>query len=174
MALVNQPVLGINLRKNKNSKSLAFGKYYPEVDRQKTLNIRGFAQHMIDHGCVFDRGDIESILIKVTECLPELVAQGIGVQLGELGIFYPSAEVKNPVANIPAMEGLDPRDVVKAIHIRFLPNASKLEDLSGPAFKDRCTLELRNIVEKVEVDGKAVQRLTPIATALADYNHENP
>ena len=96
------------------------------------------------------------------------------VQLGELGIFYPSAEVKNPVANIPAMEGLDPRDVVKAIHIRFLPNASKLEDLSGPAFKDRCTLELRNIVEKVEVDGKAVQRLTPIATALADYNHENP
>ena len=174
MALTNSAVLGINLRKNTNSKSLAFGKYYPEVDRQKTLTIRGFAQHMIDHGCVFDRGDIESILIKVTECLPELVAQGIGVQLGELGIFYPSAEVKDPVVSIPAMEGLDPRDVVKAIHIRFLPNASKLEDLSGPAFTDRCTRELRNIVEKVEVDGKAVQRLTPIATALADYNHENP
>ena len=174
MALTNSAVLGINLRKNTNSKSLAFGKYYPEVDRQKTLTIRGFAQHMIDHGCVFDRGDIESILIKVTECLPELVAQGIGVQLGELGIFYPSAEVKDPVISIPAMEGLDPRDVVKAIHIRFLPNASKLEDLSGPAFKDRCTLELRNIVEKVEVDGKPVQRLTPITTAIADYNHENP
>ena len=174
MALVNQPVLGINLRKNKNSKSLAYGKYYPEVDRQKTLNIRGFAQHMIDHGCVFDRGDIESILIKVTECLPELVAQGIGVQLGELGIFYPSAEVKNPVISIPAMEGLDPRDVVKAIHIRFLPNSSKLEDLSGPAFKDRCTLELRNIVEKVEIDDKPQQKLTPITTAIAQYKHDNP
>lgn len=169
MALTNSAVLGINLRKNTNSKSLAFGKYYPEVDRQKTLTIRGFAQHMIDHGCVFDRSDIESILIKVTECLPELVAQGIGVQLGELGIFYPSAEVKNPVANIPAMEGLDPRDVVKAIHIRFLPNASKLEDLSGPAFKDRCTLELRNIVEKVEIDDKPQQKLTPIATACISW-----
>ena len=38
--------LGINLRKNTNSKSLAFGKYYPEVDQQKTLSLRGFAQHM--------------------------------------------------------------------------------------------------------------------------------
>ena len=174
MALTNSAVLGINLRKNTNSKSLAYGKYYPEVDRQKTLTIRGFAQHMIDHGCVFDRGDIESILIKVTECLPELVAQGIGVQLGELGIFYPSAEVKNPVISIPAMEGLDPRDVVKAIHIRFLPNSSKLEDLSGPAFKDRCTLELRNIVEKVEIDDKPQQKLTPITTAIAQYKHDNP
>ena len=42
--------LGINLRKNTNSKSLAFGKYYPEVDQQKTLSLRGFAQHMVDHG----------------------------------------------------------------------------------------------------------------------------
>ena len=173
MALVNQPVLGINLRKNKNSKSLAYGKYYPEVDRQKTLNIRGFAQHMIDHGCVFDRGDIESILIKVTECLPELVAQGIPVQLGELGIFHPEAEVNNPVISIPAMEGADPRDIVKAIHIRFLPNSSKLGDLSGKAFKDACSLELRNIVEKVEIDGKSYQHLTPIATAIAEYNQEN-
>ena len=50
MALVNNPVMGINLRKNKNSKNAGYGKYYPEVDLQKTLTIRGFAQHLIDHG----------------------------------------------------------------------------------------------------------------------------
>ena len=32
MALVNNPVMGINLRKNKNSKNSGFGKYYPEVE----------------------------------------------------------------------------------------------------------------------------------------------
>jgi len=42
--------MGINLRKNKNSKNAGYGKYYPEVDLQKTLTIRGFAQHLIDHG----------------------------------------------------------------------------------------------------------------------------
>jgi len=36
MALVNNPVMGINLRKNKNSANTGFGKYYPEVDMQKT------------------------------------------------------------------------------------------------------------------------------------------
>ncbi|MBQ9656341.1 MAG: hypothetical protein IJV38_10040 [Prevotella sp.] len=166
MALVSNPVLGVNLRKNQNSKSLAFGKYYAEVDRQKTLNIRGFAEHMISHGCVYDRGDIESILIKVTECLPELVAQGIPIQLGELGIFYPSIQAEG-INNVTP--GLDPRALVKAVHLRFLPNASKLGDLSGPAFKDRCTLELRNVIDEVVIDGEKYKKLVPIDTYVAEH-----
>ena len=171
MTLVNNPVMGINLRKNKNTANAGYGKYYPEVDMQKTLTIRGFAQHMIDHGSKYKRGDIENMLSMVTECLPELVAQGIPVQLGDLGIFRPTCEVKDSVPNIAAMEGLNPNDVVKAIHIRFIPNQSKLDNLAGPAFKDQCSLELRNIIdtEKVIVDGKtkSVTTLLPIATAVA-------
>ena len=169
MALVNNPVMGINLRQNKNSKNAGYGKYYPEVDMQKTLTIRGFAQHLIDHGSKYKRGDIENMLSMVTECLPELVAQGIPVQLGELGIFRPTCEAKASVENIAAMEGLNPNEVVKAIHIRFIPNQSKLDNLAGPAFKDQCSL--RNIIdtEKVVIDGKnkTVTTLLPIATAVA-------
>ena len=50
MGLTHNPVLGINLRKNTNSNSTGFGKYYPVIDRQKTLTTRGFAEHMIAHG----------------------------------------------------------------------------------------------------------------------------
>ena len=171
MALVNNPVMGIKLREKKNSKNAGYGKYYPEVDMQKTLTIRGFAQHLIDHGSKYKRGDIENMLSMVTECLPELVAQGIPVQLGELGIFRPTCEAKASVDNIAAMEGLNPNEVVKAIHIRFIPNQSKLDNLAGPAFKDQCSLELRNIIdtEKVVIDGKnkTVTTLLPIATAVA-------
>ena len=176
MALVNNPVMGINLRKNKNSKNAGYGKYYPEVDMQKTLTIRGFAQHLIDHGSKYKRGDIENMLSMVTECLPELVAQGIPVQLGELGIFRPTCEAKDSVPNIAAMEGLNPSEVVKAIHIRFIPNQSKLDNLAGPAFKDQCSLELRNIIdtEKVVIEGKSktVTTLLPIATAVARLKSE--
>ena len=177
MALVNNPVMGINLRQNKNTKNAGYGKYYPEVDLQKTLTIRGFAQHMIDHGSKYSRGDIENILSMVTECLPELVAQGIPVQLGELGIFRPTCEAKASVADIAAMEGLNPNEVVKAIHIRFIPNQTKLDNLAGPAFKDQCSLELRNIIdtEKVVVDGKlkSMTTLLPIATAVARLKSGN-
>ena len=47
---VEKIALGINLRKNKISTNAGYGKYYPEVDTQKTLSLRGFAQHMVDHG----------------------------------------------------------------------------------------------------------------------------
>ncbi len=47
MALVNNPVMGINLRQNKNSKNAGYGKYYPEVDLQKTLTIRGIANQCL-------------------------------------------------------------------------------------------------------------------------------
>ncbi len=166
--------MGINLRLNKNDKSPAYGKYFPEVDVQKTLSLRGFAKHMTDHGCIYGRDLLEGVLIKITECLPELLSQGIPVQLGNLGTFYPTAEVKKgaAVTSIAEMDGLNPNDLVQAIHIRFLPDSSKLDNISGPAFKEACSLELRNIVnsEKVSINGKlkTVQTLKPIATAVAE------
>ena len=53
----------------------------------------------------------------------------------------------------------------------------ELDNLCGPAFKDACTLELRNIVDtqEVTVDGKKkkVRTLKPISTAVAEYKAEN-
>ena len=171
--------MGINLRQNKIIGSSAYGKYYPEVDTQKTLSLRGFAKHMTDHGSLYGRAIVEGVLMQITECLPELVAQGIPVQLGNLGTFYPTAEVAKDAAvlDIPQMDGLNPNDIVKAIHIRFLPDATKLDNLCGPKFKDACTLELRNIIDtqKVMVNGKqkTVTTLKPIATAVAEWKAQN-
>ena len=171
--------MGINLRQNKIIGSSAYGKYYPEVDQQKTLSLRGFAKHMTDHGSLYGRAIVEGVLMQITDCLPELVAQGVPVQLGNLGTFYPTAEVAKDKAvnDIPDMDGLNPNDIVKAIHIRFLPDATKLDNLCGPQFKDRCTLELRNIIDTQEVivDGKKkkVQTLKPISTAVAEWKAQN-
>ena len=165
--------MGINLRQNKITGNAGYGKYYPEVDVQKTLSLRGFAKHMTDHGSVYGRDLLEGVLIKITECLPELVSQGIPVQLGGLGTFYPTAQVKKDaaVSSIAEMDGLNPNDIVEAIHIRFLPDTSKLDNISGRAFKEACALELRNIVDtqEVTVNGKIrkMQTLTPISTAVA-------
>ena len=172
--------LGINLRKNKISTSSAYGKYYPEVDLQKTLSLRGFAEHMTAHGAKYKRADVEGVLNQIVECLPELLAQGVPVQLGSLGTFYPSAEVMpktGAVMNIGAMDGLDPNSIIKGIHIRFQPDSTKLDNLCAPTFKYACQLELRNIVDtvKVTVNGKekTMQTLKPIATAVAEWKAEH-
>ena len=44
------------------------------------------------------------------------------------------------------MAGITPAEIVKAIHIRFLPDSTKLDNLAGPAFADRCSMEIQNVV----------------------------
>ena len=145
MSLVNAPVLGINLKQNTNSTSTAFGKYFPEVDRQPTLNTRGFAEHMIAHGSKYGLEDIQAILRMFATCLPELLAMGIGVKFDGLGVFLPYAESKKGITKAQ-MAGITPQEIVKAIHIRFQPDSTKLDNLAGPAFADRCSMEMRNVI----------------------------
>jgi hypothetical protein len=170
----NEIKLGINLRKNKNSKNAGYGKYYPEVDTQTTLTLRGFAKHMSDHGSIYSLDLIEGVLKKITQCLPELISQGVPVRLDPLGTFLPTCDVDKPLLNIPAMEGADPNNVVKGVHIRFLPYGVEDENITSRRFKEEhCSLEFRNIIDtqEVTVDGKKkkVTTLKPIATAIAEY-----
>ena len=95
----NEIKLGINLRKNKNSKNAGFGKYYPEVDMQSTLSLKGFAAHLAKHGCIYGLDIIEGVLKKITQCLPELISQGVPVELAPLGRFVPTCSVDKPVLN---------------------------------------------------------------------------
>ena len=170
----NDIKLGINLRKNKNSKNAGYGKYYPEVDTQTTLSLRGFAKHMSDHGCIYGQELIEGVLKKITQCLPELISQGVPVRLDPLGTFMPTCHVNKPVLNIEAMDGADPNDVVKGVHIRFLPYGMENDNLTSRRFKEEhCSLEFRNIIDtqEVTVNGKRrkVQTLKPIQTAVAEW-----
>ena len=174
MSLVNAPVMGINLKQNKNEHSAGFGKYYPEVARQKTLNTRGFAEHMIAHGSKYGLEDIQAILRMFSTCLPELLAMGIGVKLDGLGVFLPYAESKKGITKAQ-MAGISPQEIIKAIHIRFHPDSTKLDNLAGPAFADRCTMEMRNVIIVDRVKDPQTNKVTevlrtevPIATVLSD------
>ena len=173
----NEIKMGINLRQNKNVKNSGYGKYYPEVDVQETLSLKGFAKHMSDHGCIYGRDLIEGVLKKITQCLPELVSQGVPVRLDPLGTFLPTCSVDKPLADIAAMEGADPNAVVKGVHIRFLPYGVEDDNITSRRFKEEyCSLEFRNIIDtqSVTIDGKTKKVTTqkPIATAIAELKAE--
>ena len=169
----NEIKLGINLRQNKNTKNSGYGKYYPEVDVQETLTLKGFAKHMSDHGSIYSLDLIEGVLKKITQCLPELISQGVPIRLDPLGTFTPTCSVDKPLADIAAMEGADPNGVVKGVHIRFLPYGVEDDNITSRRFKQEyCSLEFRNIIDTQEVmiDGKMkkVTNLKPVATAIAE------
>ena len=174
----NEIKMGINLRQNKNVKNAGYGKYYPEVDTQETLTLKGFAKHMSDHGSIYTLDIIEGVLKKITQCLPELISQGVPIRLDPLGTFLPTCSVDKPLNDIPDMEGADPNAVVKGVHIRFLPYGVEDENITSRRFKQEyCSLEFRNIIDtqEVTIDGKKkkVTNLTPIETAIAKWKEAN-
>lgn len=148
------------LRKNPNMKSAAYGKYYPEVALRRTLNFRGLVDHMLSHGLAYPRSVVEGALAQITSCLPELVLQGVTVKLDGFGHFYPSIVSKRGgVINQAAiLAGIDPLDYIEGLHMRYRPDATKLDNLTGPELKKRASFESYGVFDTVSASGEELDK----------------
>ena len=169
---VREIAMVVNLRQNKNATATNFGKWYPEVDEKKPLDLKGFCAHMTKHGKLADYQMVELVVKQVVECLKELVLQGQPVKLEGLGTFGPSIEgKKNGAVSVKAaMEaGLD--TLIEGVHMNFTPENTKGEKLTSRALKAECVFDAGYVVESVKrmVDGKEkrYQNKTPISFILA-------
>ena len=130
-------IMSYVLRKFKNARSSANNRWFAYVNRTGTLSTRGLAQHMIEHGMVGNRAEVEATLTKLSECIPELVAQGYGVKLDGIGIFYPSIANTKGGAETPADFNLTQN--VKGVRFKFKPDSTDLDDLTTKAFGKKVT-----------------------------------
>ena len=69
----NQMTLAVVARKNNNTRSLAYGKYYFEADNSKTLSWRGFLNHLAQHALNYPRPIIDGVAAQLVGCLAELL-----------------------------------------------------------------------------------------------------
>ena len=134
----NQKTLRIVLRQNKNEDSKAFGKWYAELMDRETITTRGLAKHIASHGSPFTEDMIIGVLAALSRCIPELVSEGTGVKLDGLGQFYPSLETTG--ADTPTKFSI--QENVKGVHIRFLPDGTKLDNMTSREFRDKCSLNI--------------------------------
>ena len=65
MATVKNPQFLINIRKNENTRSLGYGKYYPKAVEKATISLRGLCKHMSEHNSIYGRDIIEGVLTKM-------------------------------------------------------------------------------------------------------------
>ena len=164
----NTLVMPYLLRQNTNPTSKVFNRWFAYVDRQGTLSTRGLAQHMIEHGLVADRSEVEQIITKLSECVPELVAMGYGVKLNSIGIFYPT--VANKKGGAASVTEFSQSQNIKGIHFRFLPDSTDLDDLTSKAFRKRVTLGNGHYVK--ETGDKAPRYPIAYAAEDPDFNPE--
>ena len=81
------------LKKNKNSKSAAYGKYFAYPVIEETINLDALAEHMSNHNTPYSKGAIKGMLTDMVSCIKELLLEGKNVKIADLAIF--SLGIKN-------------------------------------------------------------------------------
>ena len=174
MATVNSIELRVNLRANTNEKSDQFGRLYAELQRNRTLSLRGLAKHISDHGSIYTIDIVYGVLAKLCQCIPELLAQGQPVKLDGLGTFYPTAKNEHGgLESVEAAKNITPEQAVEGVRVRFLPDGTKLDDMTSKAFKDRCSLVWGNLIEitgykDAQKKTGPIYKLTPISNPMVE------
>lgn len=124
------------LRKFKNARSSANNRWFAYVNKAGLLSTRGLAQHMIEHGMT-NKADVLAMLAKLSECIPELVAQGYSVKLDGIGIFYPT--ISNVKGGAETVADFTVSQNIKGVRFRFKPDSTDLDDLTTKAFGKKVT-----------------------------------
>lgn len=178
MSTVNSIEMRVNLRANNNEKSDQFGRLYAELDRKRTLSLRGLAKHISEHGTIYTRDIVEGVLAKLCQCVPELLSQGVPIKLDGLGTFYPTAKNENGgLENLEAAKNMTPEQAVEGIRVRFLPDGTELDDMTSKAFKQRCSLIWGNLIEitgykDAQKKYGPIYKLTPISNPIVQPSPE--
>jgi len=120
------------VKKNQNTSSSAYGKWYAQIKNLETLNTRKLANHISEHGSIYTPDVVYGVLEKFRSCLIEMLLNSKKVKIEGLGTFYTTLE--NQKNGASKKEEYNPNKHMKALHIRFLPEQTTEENISSREF----------------------------------------
>ena len=120
------------VKKNQNSKSTAFGKWFAQIKTLETLNTRKLAQHISEHGSIYTPDVVYGVLEKFRSCLIEMLLESKKVKIEGLGTFYCTLE--NQKGGALKKEDFNVNKHLRALHIRFLPEQEAEQNISSREF----------------------------------------
>ena len=132
MPTLNNFVMSYVLRKFKNIRSSANNRWFAYVNKTGNITTRGLAEYLIQLGVMLDRSDLEKVIVKLSQAIPAIVAQGYGVKIEGLGIFYPSIANEKGGAETPA--DFNVAQNIKGVRFNFRPDSTDLDNLTTKAF----------------------------------------
>ena len=152
-------VLHYGMRKNNNRKSAGYGNFYSEVVQREGLSQRGFIDHVAKHVIGVPRPLVAAVIGQISQCIPELLSQGVSVKIDKLGVFYPTVSsegVDDPLKYNPATD-------VLGVRMRFRPDSTMDDNLTAFEFKRKASPELAGVFTEVvtrsEEGGEEVKAL---------------
>ena len=137
-------------QQNTNVQSEAYGKFYPKPYKPDTLSLRGLIERVAMDQSVYSRDIVEGVIQRLTRVMVELLEGGQPVKWDGLGTFTPTIEsVKGGATEAQLKAGIDIREVVAGVHIRFIPENEKGEEITSRKFKDLVVFTVMGVAERV-------------------------
>ena len=137
------------VKKNQNSHSAAFGKWYAQIKSLETLNTRKLANHISEHGSIYTPDVVYGVLEKFRSCLIEMLLESKKVKIEGLGTFYTTLE--NTKGGAQSKDKFNVNSHLKALHIRFLPEQTTEENISSRQFlKQAEFINIDSLLKKEE------------------------
>ena len=163
-------------KKNDNQYNAGYGQYYPEAYNEKTLSLQGLIERIAFDQSVYSRDIVKGVIGRLTAVMVELLTSAQAVKWDGLGSFSAKIEAsKSGVSKENLLSGnFNIRDLIEGVHIRFMPENSKGEELTSKKFKDACVLENVGVIEIEKVGTapniKRMRTLVPMDT----WRQQNP
>jgi predicted histone-like DNA-binding protein len=120
------------VKKNQNTKSSAYGKWFAQIKTLETLNTRKLANHISEHGSIYTPDVVYGVLEKFRSCLLEMLLESKKVKIEGLGTFYCTLE--NTKGGAAKKEDFNVSKHLRALHIRFLPEQEQEQNISSREF----------------------------------------
>ena len=137
-------------QQNQNDQSSAYGKYYPKPYKPDTLSLRGLIERVAMDQSVYSRDIVEGVIQRLTKVMVELLQGGQPVKWDGLGTFTPTIESEKGGATEAQLKaGVDEREVIAGVHIRFIPENEKGEEITSRKFKDLVVFTVMGVAERV-------------------------
>lgn len=134
------------LVQNTNDDSTAYGKYFAfPYNLQNTLSLKGLCSRLAAENSCFTTEIASGVIDRITQTMIELIMSGVSVKWDGLGTFRPTVESKGKANPL----GYDINTDVKGIHVRFVPENAKGEEITSRKFLDLVTFSFVG-VKKIE------------------------
>lgn len=165
----------IAFKKNDNQYNSGYGHYYPEAYSGTVLSLRGLIERVAFEQSVYSRDIIEGVVTKLRDSMVELLQSGQPVKWDGLGTFTPRVEsARNGVSkeNMQAGKANVGQDV-EGIHIRFIPENAKGEEITSRKFAEQCIYNIVGVTKITKVtQGKKTKRYNELQS-LEKWRKDN-
>ena len=149
-------------RQNQNISSRSYGKYFVEARPTDPLLLEGLMNMCAWEQSVYTPDIVQGVIDALGIVMLELMREGQAIKWDKLGTFAPWCETEKGGVSKAEMVASDFKvtDVIKGVHIRFLPENAQGEEITSRKFKDMCKFDVQGIVKSVPYPDDPTKRYT--------------